>query len=215
MKIFSRLFYFIKSRVNNILNEFDTPLELLDQKIRDMECILNEARLSSAKILGNIYELQRKLDNLSKESDEYIQIINLALTRGNEELAKKILAKKLDTDKYFETLSTSYNNAISNGDILKLQLRQLQQNIYDTKIYRNDAFARYTCVEAYTKISKIIGNISTRNNSFYISGIEESLQKKECFICAMKDLNFDKELNDEIANLTRLDLNLELKKYMI
>ena len=47
-----------------------------------------------------------------------------------------------------------------------------------------------------------------------ISNIEESLQKKECFISALTELNFDNDLNNEIASLTSLDLNLELKKYV-
>ena len=126
-------------------------------------------------------------------------------------LAKKILQKKLDNDNYFDLLNTSYNNATTKGETLKLQLRELQQNIYETKIYRNEAFARYNAAEAHKKINEIIGNISTTNNSMCISNIEESLQKKECFISALTELNFDNDLNNEIASLTSLDLNLELK----
>lgn len=214
MTIFNRLIYFIKSKINSALDEFENPLELLDQKIRDMECVLNDARLSSAKILGNIHQIERRLECLSKESDEYNQTIILALNKGNESLAKKILEKKLDTDKHFDLLNASYINSTSNGDTLKLQLRQLQQNIYDTKIYRNEAFARYNVAEAHKRIIQVMGTISNRNSSMYISNIEECLQKKECFVYALTELNFDSELNNEIDILTKLDLNLELKKYM-
>jgi len=210
MTIFNRLSYLIKSIINSTLDEFENPLELLDQKIRDMECVLNEARFSSAKILCNIHEIERRLQSLSKESDEYIQTIKLALNKGNETLAKKVLEKKLDNDRYFESLSASYENASSKGEALKLQLRELQQNIYDTKIYRNLAFARYNAAEAI-KINEMIGNISIGNNSTCISNIEECIQKKECFISALTELNFDNELNNEIAALTNLNLNLELK----
>lgn len=214
MTILSRLFYLIKSKISSILDELENPLELLDQKIRDMEFILNDARISSAKILGNIHEIERRLESLSKESDEYIVTIKLALNKGNEELAKKILEKKLDNDKYFNSLNTSYNHATSKGEALKLQLRQLQQNIYDIKIYKNEAFARYNAAEAHKKINEIIGNTSIKNNSLCISNIEASIQKKECFISALTELDFDNELYNEITSLTNLDLNLELKKYM-
>ncbi|MBU3145944.1 PspA/IM30 family protein [Clostridium sp. CF012] len=214
MTIFNRLFYLIKSKVSSTLDDFENPLELLDQKIRDMECILNDARLSSAKILGNIYEIERRLESLSKESDDYVQTIKLALNKGNEPLAKKILEKKLDNDKYFDSLNTSYNNANAKGEALKLQLRQLQQNIYDTKIYRNEAFVRYNVAEAHKNINEIFGNISTSNNSICISNIKDSLQRKECYILALTELNFDNELKNELASLTNLDLNLELKKLM-
>lgn len=214
MTIFTRLFYLIKSKIIRILDEYENPLDLLDQKIRAMELILNDARLSSAKILGNIHEIERRLDSLTKESDEYMQTIKVALTKGNDSLAKKVLEMKLGNDKYYDSLSTSYNYAASKGEALKLQLRELQKNIYDTKIYRNEAFARYNAVDAHQKVSQIIGNLSTRNNSSCILNIEENLQKKECFILALTELEFDNKLNNEISNLSSLDLKLELKKYM-
>ena len=214
MSIFYRIFYLLKSKLNSTLDEIENPLELLDQKIRDMECTLSEARLSSAKILGNIHEIEKRMESLSKESDEYTQTIKLALNKGNEALAKKILQKKLDNDKYLTSLNTSYNNANAKGESLKLKLRELERNIYETKIYRNEAIARYNAAEADKKISEIIGDISLNNNSIPLSSIEKSIEKKECFIAGLTELNFNNELNTEIASLIDLDLNVELKKYM-
>jgi phage shock protein A len=214
MTIFNRISYLLKSKINCTLDEFENPVELLDQKIRDMEHTLNEARLSSAKILGNIHEMERRLESLSKESDEYIQAIKLALNKGNEDLAKKILQKKLDNDKYFDSLNTIYNNANAKGEALKLNLRELERNIYETKIYRSEALARYNVAEAHKKINEIISDISTKNSFVSLSNIEKSIEKKECFIEGLAELNFNNELNNEIANLTRLDLNVELEKYM-
>lgn len=213
MTILNRLSYLIKTKMNNTLDEIENPLELLDQKIRDMENILHEARLSSAKILGNIHQIERRIQSITKESDDYTQTIKLALNKGNEALAKKLLKRKLSNDKCFDSLNTSYNNATAKGDSLKLKLRDLQQNIYDTKIYRNEAFARYNAAEAHKKINEIMGTISTTNNFVSVSSIEESIQK-ECFISALTELNFDNELENEINNLNSLDLNIELKKYM-
>lgn len=214
MTIFTRILYLLRSKMNSSLDELENPLELLDQKIRDMECTLSSARLSSAKVLGNIHEIQRRIENLSKESDEYVQTIKLALTKGNEPLAKKILQKKLDNDKYSASLNASYNNATSKGEALKLKLRELERNIYETKIYKNEVVARYNAAEAHKKINEIIGNISTRSDSMTLSNIEESIEKKECFITGLTELSFNTELSNEIAALSSLDLSIELKKYM-
>lgn len=214
MSILYRIFYILKSKFNSTLDELENPLELLDQKIRDMEYTLNEARLSSAKILGNIHEIERRMENLSKESDEYMQTIKLSLSKGNESLAKKILQKKLDNDKYLTSLNASYNNANAKGESLKLKLRELERNIYETKIYRNEAIARYNTAEADKKINEIIGDISLNNKSIPLSSIERSIEKKECYIAGLAELNFNNELNTELASLIDIDLNVELKKYM-
>jgi phage shock protein A len=179
-----------------------------------MECALNEAKFSSAKVLGSTHEIKRRIESLSTESAEYVEKIKLALSKCDEALAKKILQKKLDNDKYYASLNSSYNNATAKGDSLKLKLRELEKNIYETKIYRNEALARCTAAEADKKINEIIGNISTRNNSMPLSDIERLIEEKECYIAGLTDLNFINELSNEIASLTSLDLNLELKKYM-
>ena len=47
-----------------------------------------------------------------------------------------------------------------------------------------------------------------------LSNIERIIERKECFISGLTELDSNNELDNEIANLTSLDLNIELKKYM-
>ena len=214
MTIFNRIFYLLKSKINTILDEVENPLELLDEKIRDMEFALNEARISSAKILGNAHEIERRIGRLSKESDEYVEKIKLVLRSGNEPLAKELLQKKLDNDKYSASLVSSYNNANAKCTSLKIKLRELEKSVYEAKIYRSEAVARYNTAEVHKKISELIGNISTNRNCISLADIERSIEKKECYILGLEDLNNNSELNVELDTLTSLDLNTELKKYM-
>ena len=71
----------------------ENPVELLDQKLRDMEEQLNKAKLGSAQILGNVHEIEKKMNLAKKEADDYEEKIKLALSKGNEELAKKTVSK--------------------------------------------------------------------------------------------------------------------------
>ena len=61
MGIFSRMSNMIKAKVNNTLDEMENPIELLDQKLRDMEEQFNKAKLNSAQILGNVHEIEKKI----------------------------------------------------------------------------------------------------------------------------------------------------------
>ena len=214
MTILNRIFYLLKSKINTILDEFQNPLELLDEKIREMEFALNEAKVSSAKILGNAYEIERRIDRLSKESDEYIQKIKLILHSGNEALAKEILQKKLDNDKYSASLISSYNNANAKCESLKMKLRELERSLYEAKIYRSETVARYNAAEAHEKISELTGHISTKGTYISLADIEREIEKKECYILGLEDLNHSSKLNIEVDTLPNLDLNAELKKYM-
>ena len=99
MGIFSRMSNMVKAKVNTTLDNMENPIELLDQKIRDMEEQLNTAKINSAKVLGNVHEIERKLKVAQAESDDYDAKVKLALSKGNEDLAKRALAKKVEMDK--------------------------------------------------------------------------------------------------------------------
>lgn len=82
------------------------------------------------------------------------------------------------------------------------------------KYIEMETIARYTTAEADKKINEILGNMSTKNNIMPLSDIERIIEKKECYITGLTDLNFANELSNELTSITSIDLNLELKKYM-
>ena len=90
MGIFKRVSNIFRSKVNSALDSVENPIELLDQKVRDMEESLNKAKISSAQILGSVHETKKKMENAEAEVKDYDDKVKLALSKNNEELAKKI-----------------------------------------------------------------------------------------------------------------------------
>lgn len=99
MGVFTRISNIFKAKVNNALDEVENPIELLDQKLRDMEDQLSKAKLNSAQIIGNAHEIKKRLDTAEKEVQDYEDKVKLALSKNNEDLAKRALQRKLEADK--------------------------------------------------------------------------------------------------------------------
>lgn len=214
MGIFDRLSNMVKAKVNNSLDNMENPIELLDQKIRDMEESLNTAKLSSAQILGNVHEIEKKMEAAKAESDDFDAKVKLALSKNNEELAKKALAKKLEADKTYNNLKASYDEAYKKAEAIKEKLRELESEIEKTRTYRDEAEARYKNAEASTKVNEILANVDTKNNSIHLDDIERKIQKKEATAEGLEDLKEPGDhLEDEFAKLEESDLDLELEKY--
>lgn len=214
MGIFDRLSNMVKAKVNNSLDNMENPIELLDQKIRDMEESLNTAKLSSAQILGNVHEIEKKMEAAKAESDDFDAKVKLALSKNNEELAKKALAKKLEADKTYNNLKASYDEAYKKAEAIKEKLRELEAEIEKTRTYRDEAEARYKNAEASTKVNEILANVDTKNNSIHLDDIERKIQKKEATAEGLEDLKEPEDhLEDEFAKLEESDLDLELEKY--
>lgn len=213
MGVFDRLSNMVKAKVNNTLDEMENPIELLDQKIRDMEESLNQAKLSSAQILGNVHEIEKKMNAAKQESQEYDEKVKLAVSKGNDELAKKALQRKLDADKNYNSLKTSYDDAAKKGDAIKQKLRELEEEIQKTRNYRDEAAARFNNAKASEKVNEILANVDAGSNKINLDDIERKIQKKESMAEGLEDLKVDNSLDKEFEKLEETDLDEELKKY--
>jgi phage shock protein A len=213
MGVMSRISNIFRAKVNNAIDDMENPIELLDQKIRDMEESLNTAKLSSAQILGNVHEVERKMENAEKESKDYDSKVRLAMSKGNEELAKKALEKKLEADKNYSSLKASYEDARAKAEAIKTKLRDLEEEIEETRRYRDEASARFNNAEASGKVNEILANVDTNNNKINIDDIERKIQKKEAYAEGLGELRTDNSLEDEFKKLEEVDLEEELKKY--
>lgn len=213
MSVFSRISNMFKAKVNDTLDNMENPIALLDQKIREMEESLNKAKLSSAQILGNVHEIEKKMEIAKKESLEFDEKVKLAISKGNEELAKKALQRKLEADKKYESLKASYEDAAKKAEAIKENLKTLEQEIEKTRSYRDEAAARVNNADANQKVNEILANVQSTSNKINIDDIERKIQRKEAMADGLKDLsnldNFDKEFEE----LNKLDLDAELEKY--
>ncbi|AYD39119.1 PspA/IM30 family protein [Clostridium fermenticellae] len=213
MGVFKRISNIFNAKVNSALDDVENPVELLDQKIRDMEESLNKAKLSSAQILGNVHEIEKKMNEAKLTSNDFDEKVKLALSKNNEELAKKALAKKMEADKSYENLKNSYNETSQKAGVLKTKLRELESEIEKTRSYRDEAAARYNNAEASKKVNEILSDVNTRSNKISLDDIERKIQKKESFAEGLSDLRDDNSLDKEFEKLTEVNLNEELKKY--
>ncbi len=213
MGIFTRMSNMLKSKVNSTLDEMENPIELLDQKIRDMEKQLNSAKLSSAQIIGNAHEIKKQVEACEVEVKDYEDKVKLALSKNNEDLAKRALARKIESEKKLESLKTSYENARHQADTIKKNLVALESEINKTRSYRDEAAARYSNAKASQKVNEVLANVQTKSNSIEIDSIERKIQKHEALANGLNELRNADTFESEFEALNAVDLDLELEKY--
>lgn len=213
MGIFTRMSNMIKGKVNDTLDEMENPIELLDQKVRDMEEQLSKAKLNSAQVLGNVHEIKKKMDNAVRSAEDFDSKVKLAMSKGNEDLAKRALAKKVDCDKQVTTLQATYESSKIQADSLKKNLAALEAEITKTRNYRDEAAARYSTAEASKQVNEILANVQTKTNTIQIDNIERKIQRKESLAQGLSELRNVDTFDSEFEALDTVDLDLELEKY--
>lgn len=213
MGVFTRMSNMIKGKVNATLDDLENPIELLDQKIRDMEEQLSKAKTSSAEVIGNVKLIEKNMNEAKKLSDDLDGKVKLALSKGNEELAKEALRRKVEADKKYETLKQNHATASAQAEALKKNLAALEAELEKTKSYRDEAAARYSTAKASKKVNEVLSDVQTKSNTIQMDSIERKIAKEEAAAQGLGELRTGDDFDSQFEALNEVDLDAELEKY--
>ena len=213
MGVFTRMSNMIKGKVNATLDNLENPIELLDQKIRDMQEQLSKAKTNSAGVIGNVKLIEKNMNEAKKLSDDLDGKVKLALSKGNEELAKEALRRKVEADKKYETLKQNHATASAQAEALKKNLAALEAELEKTKSYRDEAAARYSTAKASKKVNEVLSDVQTKSNTIQIDNIERKIAKEEAAAQGLGELRTGDDFDSQFEALNEIDLDAELEKY--
>ena len=81
------------------------------QTIADMKTELNKVVQASASAMSNYNRLDAEYQKYVRQAEEWKSRANTALDAGNEELARKALAKKSECDRQVASMQTAVESA--------------------------------------------------------------------------------------------------------
>src|ERR1700755_317867 len=97
------------------------------QTVSDMRTELNKVVQASASAMSNYNRLDAEYQKYVRQSDEWKSRAGLALDAGNEELARKALAKKAESDKQVASMQTAVQSAQETSEKLKTQVVEIKR----------------------------------------------------------------------------------------
>src|SRR5215472_14263171 len=101
------------------------------QTVADMKTELNKVVRASAKAMSNYNSLDAEYQKYVRQSQEWKDRAGMALDAGNEDLAKKALAKKAECDQQVNSMKTAVEQAQATSEKLKQQVAELKRKIDD------------------------------------------------------------------------------------
>lgn len=215
MGIFGRIFNMGRAKINSTLDDMEKPIELLDQKIRDMEKDYSEAKRASATVLGNLSTIKKEMEYAAKQSKEWEEKVALAMSQGNEELARLAGSKSIEFKEKYNSLNTSYASAKIQGDKIKANLSELAKEIEKTRTYRDEARARVANADASKAINEIFTGTAKKGDSIDKDAIERKIQQKEAYAEGLSELrSADESLDKKFKDLEKQAEESEVDKLM-
>ena len=185
------------------------------QTVADMKTELNNVVRASASAMSNYNQLDAEYQKYVKQSQEWKDRAGQALDAGNEDLAKKALARKAESDKQVASLQTAVEQAQKASDSLKNQVGELKHKIDEGERTATTLVARKNAAMAQRKVSEALAGVGKADNAFaQLSHFEESVAKEEATAKAFDQLasaGKDPDLEAEFARLGGHSVDAELE----
>jgi phage shock protein A len=186
------------------------------QTVEDMKTELNNVVRASAQAMSNYNRLDAEYQKYVKQSQEWKDRAGMALDAGNEDLAKKALARKAECDRQVSSLQTAVDQARQASESLKNQVTELKHKIEEGERTATTLVARKNAATAQRKVSEALAGVGKADNAFsQLNRFEESVAKEEATAKAFDQLaatsGSDKALESEFAQLQGHSVDAELE----
>ena len=89
MNFFDRFKRVAEANINNVLGKMEDPEKVLNQAVEDLQKDLVTIRQSYAEVMATQKRQQRQKDQADQLADEWYRRAQLALEKGDDELARK------------------------------------------------------------------------------------------------------------------------------
>lgn len=175
------------------------------QTVHDMRTELNKAINASAAAMSNHNRLEADFQRWVRQSEEWRNRAGVALDAGNEELARKALAKKAECDQQVEALRPAIEQARAASETLKQQVAELKKRLEDADRAATTLVARRNAAKAQRKVAEALSGVGEADNAFAaLKGFEESVARDEAAAKAFATLAATGKADDLEAEFAAL-----------
>jgi phage shock protein A len=214
--LFSRSGRVARGQMNKgIDNIEDATFEAtVKQTVRDMRTELAKTINASAMAMSNHNRLEAEYNKYVRQSEEWFGRANQALDAGNEELAKKALAKKAEADEQVRGMQPGIDSARTASEQLKQKVNELKRRIDEAERTATTLVARKNAALAQRKVAEALSGVAESDNAFTaLKGFEESVAREEAKAQAFDQIasaGKDDALEAEFAQLKGGSVDNEL-----
>ena len=134
MGLFQRISDIISANLNDMTEGFEDPERMLKQAVREMEDSIAEATQETAKALANSKILAKELAANEQQAADWQKKAEQAVAAGDDNLARKALARKAEHQKLVTALQDQLNVTQDSCRTLKNQLEGMQAKLAEVEM---------------------------------------------------------------------------------
>ena len=174
MGLFDRISRIFRANVNEMVNNAEDPQKILEQSILDMQEDLVQLRQAVASGIATQKRTQQQYNQAESQAKQWYSRAQLALQKGDENLAKEALQRKNTYSQTANTIKVSLESQTSQVETLKRNLTALEGKISEAKAKKDILNARLKAAKTQEQLNNTIGSL---NNSGAMAAFERMEEK--------------------------------------
>ena len=179
MGFFDRVGRLFRANLNDLVSRAEDPVKILEQSVADMQSDLIKLRQAVATAIASQKRIQNQAEQAENQAQTWYQRAELALKKGEEDLAKEALSRR----KTYQETATALNSQLTaqGGQVetLKKNLLALEGKIAEARTKKDMLKARAQAAQAQAQLQGAVGGLSTDSSMAAFERMEEKVQALE------------------------------------
>lgn len=161
MSLLERVSTLLKANLNDLVEKAEDPEKMLKQVVLDMENQLMQVKTQVAIAIADQHLLEKKRKEQEQQSAEWRRKAELAVQKGNDDLARAALERSLSHDQLMQGFASQAEDQKHEADNLRQALRKLEQKLNETRAHCEMLMAEHRRAKAVgraTKAREVVGS---------------------------------------------------------
>ncbi|MGD1711992.1 PspA/IM30 family protein [Hydrocoleum sp. CS-953] len=201
MGLFDRIGRLVRANVNEMVNKAEDPEKVLEQSIIDMQEDLVQLRQAVASAIATQKRSQQQYNQAESQANQWYSRAQLALQKGDENLAKEALQRKKTYSETANTVKLSLDSQTAQVETLKRNLTALEGKISEAKTKKDMLKARMTAARTQEQLNNTMGSINTSGAMAAFDRMEEKVLQMEARSQATAELAGGGGLEEDFRKL--------------
>ena len=165
MGILDRFSTIMRSNINSLLDKMEDPAKIIDQTLLDLRHDLADVKKETANVMADERGAKRRLDECRENITKYTTAAQNALRSGNEDDARKLIAKKQQFEANLASLQSTYELAHTNAEKMKQMHDKLTADIEALEARKDAAKGKIAAAKAQERMNDVIAGVGDSSAS--------------------------------------------------
>jgi phage shock protein A len=209
MGLFDRIGRVIRANINSLIGQAEDPEKILEQTVIDMQDDLIKLRQAVAQAIATQKRSERQQSQAESTAQEWQQRAQLALQKGDENLAREALTRRKSYQETAESLKSQLAQQNSIVSQMKQNMVLLERKLSEAKTKKDMYIARARSAKASQQLNEMLGQTSNSGAIAAFERMEEKVLQLEAKSEAIAELT-NNTLEQQFATLESGDVEAEL-----